>query len=92
MNSTSTTTKWAIPSQVLHDIASRSPSLHVTVGALKKIMGNPSPEAVWLELTPFYSGLTVSDVKSVWTAEPPARPKPVKWPLRLFTRSKSTLP
>ncbi len=82
-----------IPSQVLHDIATRSPSLRVTVGTLKKIMDNPTPEGVWLELTPFYSNLTVGDIKAVWTTEPPARPKPkpVKWPLRLFTR-KSSLP
>lgn len=82
----------SIPSQALHDICLRSPSLRTTVGTLKQIMDHPTPEKVWLELWPFYQGLTVHDIKKVWTteAEKP-KPRPGRWPLSLFTR-KTTLP
>jgi hypothetical protein len=80
--------------QVLHSIVNRSPSLAVSVGTLRRIMEHPTPEGVWLELNQFYSGLTVADVRKAWTtpAEPPAKPKPGQWPLRLLTRIKSKLP
>jgi hypothetical protein len=82
-----------IPSQIVHDMCRNSPSLRVTVGTMKKIMDHPTPETVWLELWPFYTMLTVADIKAVWTSEQPVRPqgKPARWPLRLLTR-KSTLP
>jgi hypothetical protein len=84
-----------IPIDTLHGLCAKSPSLRVTVATVKGLMSNPTPEGVWLELSPFYNSLTVADIKAVWTLEPEPlsrpKPKPGRWPLSLLTR-KSRLP
>jgi hypothetical protein len=80
-----------IRDEILHELCVRSRSLAEVVAYIKPFAR--TKEEAWLMLSPFFANLSVQDIEAVWIppTEPPAKPKPGRWPLCLFTR-KTTHP